>query len=113
MSWSRRRRQDFVVHASSLLDELTASVTGPEDPDGRATPLRPAVLEAALGIAGGAELVVLSGTQRLDDERERAAAEGLAQELASRGVTVVLLAPEQRRELVHSQAGLTSRRTHE
>jgi hypothetical protein len=112
VSMSRRHRRAFVGRTDDLLAELAAAVGASRQAvDGRTRGGAPTAVatEMALALASGADVFVLSGLESLDHEG-RGATERLADELASRGLTVVMLAegaapapipaPEHRRDAV-------------
>ena len=85
-AWSRAGRRAFVGETLDLLDELSLAT------DAGANGVVPAALvEGALALRGGADVLVLSGGERLADPVERHRAEVLAEELARHDVTVVVL----------------------
>jgi hypothetical protein len=83
---SGRRRQELADRALAIVDELAAA-TAPAGADGD---LAPVVVDTALALAEGVDLFVLSG---LDGQPEptRHAAGRLADELARRGATVLVV----------------------
>jgi hypothetical protein len=104
VSFSPRQRQAYAARAAGLVAELSGT-TGES--------LRGAVLEAALAVASRAEVIVLVGLDELDADH-RMAAGALAEELAGRGLAVLLVdgaaAPAYEKtgpELVESGAGAT------
>ncbi|WP_231389041.1 MMPL family transporter [Marmoricola sp. URHB0036] len=104
VSFSPRQRQAYAVRAAGLVAELSGT-TGES--------LRGAVLEAALAVSSCAEVIVLVGLDELDADH-RTAASALAEELAGRGLAVLLVdgaaAPAYEKagpELVESGAGAT------
>ena len=104
VSFSPRQRQAYAARAAGLVAELSGT-TGES--------LRGAVLEAALAVASHAEVIVLVGLDELDADH-RMAAGALAEELAGRGLAVLLVdgaaAPAYEKtgpELVESGAGAT------
>ncbi len=86
---SRRRRRQLTAQALGLVQEL-ASVATPQGADGS---VASAVVEAALGLGNGADVFVLSGLEGQPGP-DRRSAELLAEELARRGATVVVVAHE-------------------
>ncbi len=79
-------RQAFVASATGLVDELAATV-GTDDPRVEA-----AVVDAAMALAAGVDVYVLSGVQHLPDG-PRLESEALATDLARRGQTVIVVEP--------------------
>jgi hypothetical protein len=101
-SFSRRERRAFTARATSLIEDLTANL--PVGPDGHGALEQP-VADAALGIAGGVTVIVLSGLPPQEDPARRTPADAFAAELARRGVTVILLQVESRPRQPVSPAG--------
>jgi RND superfamily putative drug exporter len=113
-SSSRGHRDAFVAQAEELLGVLDAAATsvgGHPGPVGRAV-TRDAVLQAALAVAGGVSLLVIT-EEGPESNVPAGTAAALARALGARGVTVVLLrraeggpAPEapRRVELVEARA---------
>jgi RND superfamily putative drug exporter len=94
----RRHRHEFVRRTHELLDELGTGSDGPG--------LHRAVVELALALASGADLVVLAGVDRAPPEQARV--EELATELGRRGLTVVALdGVDVRQDDVAREAALT------
>lgn len=89
-SFSPRRRRAFVRDSLELIDALRHAANGHDG----AEAVSAAVVESALAVEGGAEVVVLSGCDRLRDPLERLRVGALARELAKRKVTVVVLTEE-------------------
>ncbi len=83
-------RRAYAERALILVDELTAAL-GAGTPGG--DPLASAVLDSALAVASGTEVVVFPGSDDLAP-RDRARLDRLAVELAGREVSVVLLEHE-------------------
>jgi hypothetical protein len=79
-------RQAFVASATGLVAELGATV-GTDDPRVEA-----AVVDAAMALAAGVDVYVLSGVEQLPDG-PRLESEALATDLARRGQTVILVEP--------------------
>jgi RND superfamily putative drug exporter len=77
----RRRRQHFVRRTHELVDELGLGSDGPA--------FRRAVVEVALAVASGADVVVLAGADLARPEQARL--EQLAAALGRNGLTVVAL----------------------
>jgi hypothetical protein len=89
-SYSSRRRQEFVAQTSGLLDQLGAAV------DGSGSGVVPAaVVDGALALGGGADVLVLAGLDHLPDPAERRRAEALAEELARHDAAVIVLTSEE------------------
>ena len=84
---SGRRRRALTDQALGLVQELAAVAT----PQGAEGSVASAVVEAALGLGNGADVFVLSGLED-QPEADRRAAERLAEELARRGATVLVVA---------------------
>jgi len=101
-SLSRRHRRAFEARATGLVEDLVTSV--PVEPHDEAR-LRQAVADAAMGIAGGVTVIVLSGLPTQDESVGRTWADSLAVELVSRGMTVILLQGEPSRRQPASPAG--------
>jgi RND superfamily putative drug exporter len=101
-SFSRRHRRTFEARATGLVEDLTTSVPVEPHDEGR---LRQAVADAAMGIAGGVTVIVLSGLPTQDESVGRTWADSLAVELVSRGMTVILLQGEPGRRQPVSPAG--------
>jgi len=97
------RRRAFVERTFETIDELTAAATAeptvhaPGEADGNDASVDAAIVEASLAIAGGATVIVMTGTEHLTGVGERDRAESLAVELARRGVTVIVLGGERDR----------------
>ena len=83
---SGRRRRALTEQALGLVQELAAVAT----PQGAEGSVASAVVEAALGLGNGADVFVLSGLED-QPEADRRAAERLAEELARRGATVLVV----------------------
>ncbi len=82
-SFSGRQRREYVESTRLLVEELDAD----------ATALRPAAVEAAMALVGDVRVVVLVGQHDLRESQDRVHAEWLAEDLAERGVAVVMLEP--------------------
>ena len=97
---SGRRRRALTEQALGLVQELAAVAT----PQGAEGSVASAVVEAALGLGNGADVFVLSGLED-QPEADRRAAERLAEELARRGATVLVVSsPSPPEQLVTSGA---------
>ncbi len=88
---SGRKRRALTEQALGLVQELAAVAT----PQGAEGSVASAVVEAALGLGNGADVFVLSGLED-QPEADRRAAERLAEELARRGATVLVVASPSR-----------------
>ncbi len=88
---SGRKRRALTEQALGLVQELAAVAT----PQGAEGSVASAVVEAALGLGNGADVFVLSGLED-QPEPDRRAAERLAEELARRGATVLVVASPSR-----------------
>ncbi len=86
-SLSGRRRDELTERALRLVDELAAAAA-PHGADGA---VAAAVVDAALGLSSGVDVFVFSGLDR-QTEPDRRSAGLLAEELARRGATVVVVA---------------------
>jgi RND superfamily putative drug exporter len=86
-SLSGRRRDELTERALRLVDELAAAAA-PRGADGA---VAAAVVDAALGLSSGVDVFVFSGLDR-QTEPDRRSAGLLAEELARRGATVVVVA---------------------
>jgi hypothetical protein len=95
VSFSRRKRRAYAADVARTLDELTGVVGSPAS-------LTSAVLEASLAVAGRAEVIVLVGLDELS-AADRPTAKALAEELAHRGIAVLLVGGET--EPTHPDAG--------
>jgi len=100
---SRRSRRVFVEKTLETLHELTSAVTveptvhPPGETDEHVASLDAAIVEASMAVAGGATVIVLTRAEHLNDARAREMAGSLADELARRGLTVILLGHERER----------------
>jgi putative drug exporter of the RND superfamily len=81
-SFSPRRRRAYAAHVVDLVDELS--------PVPGADSLRPAVVAAAMAVADHAEVIVLVGIDELSAD-DRAAADGLTDQLARHGLAVLVV----------------------
>jgi hypothetical protein len=86
-SLSARRRDELTERALRLVDELAAAAA----PDGADGAVAAAVVDAALGLTSGVDVFVFSGLDG-QTEPDRRSAGLLAEELARRGATVVVVA---------------------
>jgi RND superfamily putative drug exporter len=94
MSYSRRRREEFVADAMGLVDALNEAIAAANGGSTNGS-VPAAVVEAALARGGGADVLVLGGAERLADPHDRLRAEALAEDLADalarRDATVIVL----------------------
>ena len=121
VSFSARQRRAYAEHAEDLVAQLGADL-GPDSDAGPTAAVQAAVVQASLALASDAQVAVLVGLDDLPPS-QRARVEALSDELAERGVAVLLLTreadhPPTAQVLVGSAAGEThgengSRRTHE
>jgi len=81
-----RGREELATRALATVDQLAAAVA----PHGAEGTLAAAVVDAALSLAHGVDVFVLTGHEGLDDE-DRRSADLLADELAARGTTVIVV----------------------
>jgi hypothetical protein len=100
VSFSPRKRREYAARVTSLVDELSAAAGGS---------LHAAVLEAALAVASHTEVIVLVGVDELTSD-DRAALGTLADELARRGLAVLIVGGQEATQdagpvLVESGAG--------
>jgi putative drug exporter of the RND superfamily len=96
-----RRRRPFADSVATLVDELQSAV---DTSDNR---VAAAVLDAAMALAGGSDVYVLAGLEDLP-EGPRVQGEVLADQLAQRGQTVVLVEPQSMRLALPVADGLAA-----
>jgi hypothetical protein len=85
---TRGRRDELSARALQTVDELVAAVA----PQGAEGAVASAVVDAALGLAHVVDLFVLTGLEEQTDADRRSAGL-LADELAGRGATVLVVGP--------------------
>ena len=102
LAWSSAQRRELAAEMADLVDQLTLAIA---DGDRLGPELELAVLDAAMALAGGADLFVVSAPYGLSGPARRSAA-ALARELAERGTTVISL--EEDRAAVAIATGVLS-----
>jgi len=81
-----RKREELATQALAPVDQLAAAVA----PQGAEGTLAAAVVDAALALSHGVDVFVLTGHEELGEE-DRRSAELLAEELAARETTVIVV----------------------